>query len=202
MMVASNPLNYLDWGEIVCGLCCSFLPEKMCPNHFRFFEVLLAFVDHEADEGGERDLQWTVVRRGGSRENEQIEEDECGETGDSGDDVVDSEQIVGEDKTEEHLLGYQRETLHREVKVAGNHPAHFVCSVSIMPNRRPARLGLGVTFGPLLVQCGDERGEEGSGQDDGLYMGGGGIEASPLTQDEIEGCSEEMARRIGSSWVA
>ena len=72
-------------------------------------EVLLVFVDHEADEGGERGLQWTAVRRGGSGKNEQVEEDNCGETGHSGDDVVDSEQIVGEGKTEEHLLGHQRE---------------------------------------------------------------------------------------------
>ena len=56
-------------------------------------------------------------------------------------------------------------------------------------------LGLGVTLGPLLVQCGDEHGEERSGQahmNDGFHMDGGGIEASPLMQDEIEWCPGEM----------
>ena len=57
-------------------------------------EVLLVFIDHEVDEGEEQGLQWTAVRQGSSGKNEQVEEDNCSETDDSGDDIVDSEQIV------------------------------------------------------------------------------------------------------------
>ena len=74
-----------------------------------------------------------------------------------------------------------------------------------MPNGRFACLGLGVTSGLLLVQRGDERGEEestGARIKDGFRVDSGEIEASPLTQDEIEGYPGEMATRVGSSCVA
>ena len=168
------------------------LGEKTYEPLLGSLEVLPVFVvktNHEAKDEGEWGLEWAVVGESGGGNDEQVEEEtKCSETDDdTGDSLVDEEEVVGEGITEEEegSLEHQGQTFHDEIKVPGDHSVHLALSMSTTVNDRSTHLHLGISVKPLFAQHGYERGEEGSGQTrvkDSIDVDSSGIGASPLRE--------------------
>ena len=128
--------------------------------------VFVVGVNQGVKDDGEWDLEWAIMGKSGSGNDEQVEDDSKrgGTDDDTGDSLVDEEEVAGEGiaEEEESSLEYQGQAIHDKVETPCDHSVHLVLSMSTTVDNGSVYLRPGITVEPLLTQHGDERNEEGS----------------------------------------
>ena len=124
----------------------------------RSLEIFLVFVvetNKEAKDERGWCLEWAIVRKGSGGNDEEVEEEtERSEAHyDAGNDLVDGEEVVGKGitKEEQTSLKHERQRLHDEVEVPGNHSVHLTLSMPTAVDNGSTHLDLGITIEPLFA---------------------------------------------------
>lgn len=159
---------------------------KPSPRVLEELPVFVVEINHEMEEMGKWGLEWAVVGQNAGKNDEGVEEETgCGETGDDpSDQIVDSQEVVGEGVTEEEKsdLEHEWEKFHDQIEMPCCHSVDLPLSVPTAMNERPVHVGLRVSVEPLLAQHGNKCSEERDGQTgkkDGLNADEVGIGAIP-----------------------